>query len=138
MVALFYSNEETFSMMHRIPTLIVCALLFAACGGDPHEKAANDALDAMEEIVTTLEGVTDKASAEAARSKLEKLQVEMKATTEKAKALGDLPPEKAAELAEKMGARSQELMQRMMAAMMKIQSNPEAAAALDKTLDNMR
>jgi hypothetical protein len=58
----------------------------------PFVEAASAMFDKLEAYNSILEGVKDKATAQSARTKVEKLTAEFKTTVAKAKALGD-PPE---------------------------------------------
>ncbi|HEX9793040.1 MAG TPA: hypothetical protein VGC54_03575 [Planctomycetota bacterium] len=62
-------------MKRFVPTLAVLCLclLPLACGGDTNESIAKENVSLMSEFVGTLEGITDKASAEAAKGELDSL-----------------------------------------------------------------
>ena len=128
-------------MAHRSLALIVCSLLLSACGGDPYEKAAKQSVNVMEDMVEILEGVTDKASAEAARGKLEKLVSKTKEMKADLMKLGAPTPEqqkKLMEMAQSLQAETQALSRRMVEALTKINSIPEAKAILDPTTRGLR
>lgn len=57
--------------------LLPALLLLGACGGDSVEDKQEEMVDLMDEATEVLKGVTDKASAEAAKSKLKDLAEEM-------------------------------------------------------------
>ena len=64
------------------------ALLFFAGCGDSHEAVAEESVSVMKEMVATLEGITDAASARAAKSKLQSLAEKMKALEKRMAELG--------------------------------------------------
>ena len=115
----------------RIPALML-VLLAAACGGDTHEKVAEDKINLIEQIADILEDVTDDASADAAAKRIEALAGEMKAVNERAKALGDPTPELNKQLEEKYKPRTQKILGRIMAVAEKVQEYPVLQEAMQK------
>lgn len=118
--------------------LTLASALVSACGGaSTHEAVSQDMTKAMKDFVATLETVTDKKSAEAAKPKLEAIAKSIQEIQQRMEALGEPPAEKQKELEEKYGKEMEQVMQRMMAASMKLASNPEAMATLQPVLEQM-
>jgi hypothetical protein len=122
-------------------TLMACltALFLASCGADSKEKVMDDAFSGMEEMVTILEGVSDKASAEKAKPKLEALATKMKKIDGRLEALGlkkeDL--QKEMESDEKYKKKMETLMGKMMGTMMKLATNKEVKEILDDSMKKL-
>jgi chromosome segregation ATPase len=116
-------------------TLWMVVLMVAAMGvvgcSDSREKVMEDQLDLMEQTVGILEGVTDKESAEEAKPKLEALKEVSEELQARAKKLGKPTEEEAKELQEKYGEKMTEVANKMMAQMMRVQSNLETKSATE-------
>ena len=112
------------------------AVLFASCGADSKEKVTEDALSAMEEMVTILEGVKDKATAETAKPKLEALAKKVEGLKDRQKALNISDDDMKKEM-EKHKERMGKLMGKMMATMMKIGTNKEINEVLGETMSKI-
>ena len=124
------------TLFKTIITACFAAFLFASCGADTKEKIAQDSFSAMEEMVSILETISDKASAEAAKPKLEALVSKVDGLKARAKALNISDDEMKKEMEknkEKMG----ELMGKMMGTMMKIGMNKEVQEVLGDTMNKL-
>ena len=121
---------------------VTIALLtfIAACGGavDSHEDGLDETVDAMEELIEVLEGVTDKASAEDAKDEIEKLADRINDIKEQMEKLPQPTGEEQARLAKLDEEKIGPLMQRFMAAAMKVASNPEIRKILDPAMKKMK
>jgi hypothetical protein len=127
-------------MKSALAAILALASLLAlsACGGaSTHEAVSRDMTSTMKDFVATLETVTDKKSAEAAKPKLEAIAKSMQEIQKRMEALGEPTAEQQKELEAKHGKEMEQLMQRMVAASMKLASNPEAMATLQPVLDQM-
>jgi biopolymer transport protein ExbB/TolQ len=60
-----------------VPFLAVLALVLSGCGEPTAESVTEDMLGKMKEMVTVLKGITDEASAKAAKPKLEQIKKDM-------------------------------------------------------------
>ena len=126
--------------MRTLSILVFASLSFLpACGGGAasHESVAKESTQVMNNFVTTLESISDKKSAEAARPKLEAIEKSMEELKKKAEALGKASPEVEAKLTEQGKAQMGEIMRRMMAWSMKMAEHPEAMEPIKDVLDKM-
>ncbi|MCM8541202.1 MAG: hypothetical protein NE328_13080 [Lentisphaeraceae bacterium] len=114
----------------------VMAVLFVSCGADSKEKIIADAEVGMEEMVNLLEGIKDKATAEAAKPKLEALAERMNKLKDRADAL-KIPK---ADLDKEMQAseKIKGLMGKLMGSMMRIGMNKEISGVLEDTMKKMQ
>ena len=117
------------------------AAFFAACGdaqdnanADPYDVLANDSLGVMEGIATSLAGVTDAASAEAAKGKIADIGKSMEAIKARMEALGEPDEAREKELEAKYKDRFEAAQKAMMGHMQRIMSNPEIAGALGEAM----
>jgi hypothetical protein len=102
----------------------------ASCG-DSHDKAMKDMVSGMNKLADTMEGITDKASAEAAKDKLKSLEEEMKAIKARMDKLGKPSGDAEKTLKEKYEKDLEAAMKRMMGAAMKAATaGPEVQEAL--------
>ncbi len=114
----------------------VLCLSLPACGGasDEHEAAIQEAMSFMNEMAITMEGVSDKASLEAAVPKLKEIAARGEALKVKMKAMGDPKPEREKDLKAKYEPQMKALQERMGKVMQKVgplmMQVPEAAKAL--------
>ena len=123
------------TVLKSIIAACLMAVLFASCGADSKEKIIADAETGMEEMVNLLEGIKDKATAEAAKPKLEALAERMNKLKSRADAL-QIPEEdmkKAMEGSEKIKG----LMGKLMGSMMRIGMNKEISGVLEDTMKKM-
>jgi cytochrome c556 len=132
-------NTTTAGARLRLLLLTLAApFLFASCGDSP-EKVTEDMISVMNRMGDTLEGIKDKATAEAAKDKLKSLGDEMsaiKARMEKvAKPGGDA--EKA--LKEKYEKDLEAAMKKMGGAMMKVAAaGPEAQEVVKGVMEQFK
>ena len=126
------------SNFRPISALAVFALLGLVVGGceskPTHESVMKDMLGKMKEFVATLEGVKDEASAEAAKPKLQALSKEMKELQATASKMPKASAEEEKRLREKYEPELKELMPKMMAAGMRIASDPKLSAILKDSM----
>ncbi len=124
--------------MHRVLvwslSLFLLPLAVSACGQSSHESLTDEMVTSTEEIADVLETVTDKASAEAAKPRLEAIAKKMKDTLERRKALGEPDAAEQQAIAEKVKSRLDASQARMMQAMMRLQSQPDALQVLRDTI----
>jgi len=122
-----------------VSTAAFCLLASAlvSCGKDSHESLAKEGFDLTDEMVKTLEGVTDRASAEAAKPKLEKLVAKHKDLQKRMEALpkADAAAQKALE--EKYQARAEELTNKMESVGKSLMMNAEVREVLGDTMEDM-
>lgn len=115
----------------------VLCLALPACGGpsDPHEAFIVDSLALMNDMVTTLEGVSDKAGLEAAVPTLKAYSARAEALQKRMKEIGKPTADKEKALEEKYKPRMAPLMERLQKIMPKIgplmAQVPEAAKAME-------
>jgi hypothetical protein len=121
--------------MKGLISLLVILMLGVCpgCGGDSHESLAGESLKLMKELVATLEGIKDEASAKAAKPKLVSVTQQMQKLNERMAKLpkpaeGDLKS-----MESKYGKEMEELQPKMVAAMMRIQFDP----AIQKELSDI-
>ena len=114
-------------------------LPLAGCGSsDPHEQAQEEMMDCVEEMTTVLATVTDTASAETAKPKLEAISKRMEATK---KCVDEMEkPDKAREdeLRKKYEERGKGIMEKMMKETMRVGRNPELSKALGDAMNGMK
>jgi len=125
----------------RIPIALIL-LLVVGCGSesepepetrapaDTHEDLAAETIEVMEQYVEALEKVTDAATAEANRPRIEELRAELRSLMQRKEALGELTPEQTEALVEKYGERLQVLSQRQGQIGMRFAKEPEIQAIL--------
>jgi len=126
--------------MRTLSTLLFASLAFlSACSGGAatHESVAKEGTQLMNDFVTTLESISDKKTAEAAKPKLVAIEKSMEELKKKAEALGKASPEVEAKLTEQGKAQQADIMRRMMAWSMKMGQNPEAMEPVKDVLEKM-
>jgi len=119
--------------MQKFNIWAACAVILLAvtgCGGDPEEKLLNDAMATMKEIVSTLETVKDKASAQAAKPKLEALFKKLQETGEAGKKAAT-DKAKSDALEKKYAAQLKDLQEKMSKEIMRIATNPETVEVME-------
>ena len=126
--------------MMKLVTLFALALpllVTTSCGGgDPHEAAAKDAYSAMSDFVEVLEGITDKASAEASKAELEKVGKRMNELEARMEELGEPTAEKMAAIEEKYDM--EELGGRLMTEMMRLAMDSEIGPVLQEVMQEVQ
>ena len=115
--------------------------LFLATGAfaDSKQKVMEDAVSMVEEMVTILISVTDESTAKAAVPKLEALVSKKDAIDERVKKLG-LDKKKLGDELKKdpvLSKKVQELMAKMMPAMMALSKKPEAMKILEPVMKKL-
>jgi hypothetical protein len=80
---------------------LALVLVGSGCGNDPHEAIYKDLVGLMNDMATVFEGVKDKASAEAAKPKLQEINKRLKEIGERAKKAGKISKAKADSLEKK-------------------------------------
>ena len=103
---------------------LLSLLLVAACGDkiSSHEDALEAQLDVIHDTTAVLKTIKDKASAEAAKPKLDALEKRMKDIEEQMKKLEGTPDPK---LQQKAMTEMAKAMQELMAAMAAVPDDPE-------------
>ena len=117
--------------------LLACVLVVGGCGGDKYDRAAREMIDCMRDMNSVLAGVTDKASAEAAVPKIEKIAKRMEALGKRMKEMGEPSKERNAQLKKKYEEEMKEVVDDMMKNSMRL-ANIEGAAELGKALQNIK
>jgi len=119
-------------------TAVTLPLALTSCGGDTHEKLADDTISIMNKMGDAIAGVKDKASAEAAKTKIEGLVKEMKALKERGDKIGEATGDQKTKLEEKIQKAAQDVQTKMMGAMTQLQSaGPEAAAIIQSAMSGL-
>ena len=113
-----------------IAALLLSLMPLTGCGSDPHEKAMEDMIGGMEEMVAILETVKDKESAEAAKPKLEALGKRMEATQKTMEEIGKPDEAKEKVLKEKFEKRMKEILPKVMSETMRVGMNKEFSEIL--------
>jgi hypothetical protein len=111
------------------------AYIFAssAAWADTHEAVADDAMVQMERMITALEKVTDKPTAEKAVEDLMSVAAELKKVAVRAKEVGKPAADVKAKIEAKMKEKQEAMMKRMGAVQGAIaKAGPEAGAVLMK------
>ena len=112
--------------------ILFCGM--SGCKGTTHESLAEEQMALMNEMFDVMEGVTDAASAQAAKPKLEKISTRMKELGEKAKALGQPSAEEEQRLKKKFEPELKKMMERFFPLMTKIGKFPELQEAMGKSM----
>jgi hypothetical protein len=111
--------------------MVLALALCAGCGGDSREDLAGESVDILKELVTTLDGVKDEASANSAKPKLEKLVKEMNDLNERQEKLGMPTEEEFKEIEQKYGKQMEELQQKFAGNVLRIAFDPKIQAVLN-------
>lgn len=116
--------------MKSKPVIPLCVLFLAAgCGGgtiDSHEEAMDAKMDLVDDMVSILDTIRDKRSAERAKPRFEALEKRMQEVDEQAGKLGPPDEKTMAAAMEKMGP----AMEKLFAAYARIPDDPEIQAVL--------
>jgi len=121
-----------------IAALMLSLLPLAGCGtSDPYEQVTEDSLACMEEMVDVLATVKDKASAEAAKPKLEAVGERMKEIEKRMEELGKPDKAKQEALEKKYKERMTEIAGKMMQESMRVMMNPELGQIIGDAMKNM-
>ena len=136
-------------------TAVVLALVLAGCGGKeeagapapppPPKASGGEHEDVMKSMVAvfgdyaaTLATVKDKATAEAAKPKLQGLALRMQAVQKRMEALGEPPEAEKQRLKEKYETAMAEATQKMMAESMRVAMTPGANDVLREVFQSMQ
>lgn len=118
------------------PAFVLALLTLTACpGGDTHEKAAAESLTVMQDFTEVLAGVTDEASARAAKPELEKISKRMNEIQERMTKLGEPTAEQQQELEKMKGF--EETMKKFMAEAMRVGMDPALGPILEDAMKDM-
>lgn len=111
---------------------LTSVLLIMLCTGcsDTHEKLAGESVSTTKELVATLDGVKDEASATAAKSKLTSLMDQLKKLNERQMKLPAPTEDEIKSMESKYGKEMEELNRKLQAHMMRIMVDPKIAAVL--------
>ena len=109
----------------------------AASGGD-HEEVMKSMVAVFGDYAATLATVKDKATAQAAKPKLQGLVLRMQAVQNRMAALGEPSEAEKQRLKEKYEAAMAEAMQKMMAETMRVAMTPGANEALREVFESMQ
>ncbi|MCP4377663.1 MAG: hypothetical protein GY794_15995 [bacterium] len=121
-----------------IVALMLSLVPLIGCGpSDPHEKAVVDMMDCMEEMADVLATVTDEASAEEAKPKLEAVAERMQTLKKDMDKLGEPDKEKEEALKEKYEERMKEVTKKMMKENMRVMMNPKLNKILADSMKKM-
>ncbi len=119
-----------FSMRLLTALCAAVALFVSGCSSsDSHEKVLDDAAAQLDKLAKTLDGVTDKASAEKAAKEMKSIADELKKVAVRAQALGQPPVDVKAKIENKMGAIAAKFAEKMEAQGAKKTLPPEATQA---------
>lgn len=125
-------------MKHRLSTAVLAlfALLAVACGGsiDSQEDAMEASMDVMEDMAAVLEGVTDKASADAAIPEIEALGERLSEISKQKAKLPEPTAEEMEALQKEYMPKVGESMGKVMQQIMKLAQYPELGRAVDKAM----
>src|SRR5262252_4697387 len=88
---------------------LVMILGLNGCGGDTPQSISKEILSNMKEMVTTLDGVKDEATATAAKPKLKAYADKMKDLGQRMEKMGQPTKEQMAEIESKYGKEMEEL-----------------------------
>lgn len=110
-------------------SIIACLFLLPGCK-DSQESLFQELLATINQMTSTLEGVTDEASAKAAQPKMQKLMDKMPSLQKRAEALPKPNDSEKTELRRKYEAQTQEAMLKFAKEMMRVALNPKLNAAV--------
>jgi hypothetical protein len=116
-------------------SLAVLMLALVGCDSKPtHESLAQEAIGKMNEMAGVLEGVTDEASAKAAKPKLQAIDASMKELKAKEEKLGKLSADEEKRLKEKYEPQMEEAMKKLIAQFGRLATDPKLASVLDEAM----
>jgi hypothetical protein len=127
-------------MQRHVWPLLAAALILIACGGGigSYDEGMEAQLNAMEDMVKVLKGVTDQSSAEAATSKIESIGERMADVAAQMQKLPQPDMEEMQALMEKHGRRMQQFQGEAMGQLMKLAKYPELMDAYTRAVSNAR
>jgi hypothetical protein len=120
--------------------ILAATLVLTACGGSigSYDEAMEAQLDAMEDLVKVLEGVTDDSSATAAVSKIESIGDRMADVANQMRELPQPEMEEMQELMRKHGERMRQFQGDAMGQLLKLAKYPELIEAYSDAVANSR
>lgn len=118
-------------------TLAFLPFSLAACGGNTHEALADQTITHFKTIVSTLDGVKDKASWDAAKPALDKVMTALEGIGKKMKDMDEPDEETKKKLNEKMGKEMSSVMSKLMASGQKFAKMPDVAQDFGKFMQDM-
>lgn len=121
--------------MKRLVSFLVISMLavLPGCGGDSHESLAGESMTVMKDLIATLDGIKDEASAKAAKPKLVSLTEKMQKINERQAKLPAMSEADVKAMESKYAKEMEELQPKMVAAMMRLQFDP----AIQKELSDI-
>ena len=117
-------------MCKRLLAVVLCPLGLAGCGGaggkkaDTQESIARESIKTFSEYADILETITDKASAEKAKPRIERLQKELVDQKARSEQLPNPGHEEAVKLSQKLLPESRAVMLRVEREMKRLQNIP--------------
>jgi len=124
------SYEGKIHMRHGIALAMVLTLSLCAGCGDSREDLAEESVDTLKDLVATLDGVKDEASAKSAKPELEKLVKQLNDLNERQEKLGMPDEAEFKKIEEKHGKEMEELQRKLVSSMLRIQFDPKIQAVL--------
>jgi hypothetical protein len=121
-----------------IAAMLLSLTLMIGCGpSDPHERVIEDAIDCWEKTIEILVTVTDKASAEAAKPKLEAIEKRIRTLAKQEDEVGKPDEAKRKALAGKYEERVQGVLMKTVKEMTRVRRIPGCSAVLDRVMANI-
>jgi hypothetical protein len=119
--------------MSRLTFAIAALMLITMCPGcgDSHESLTAESMSTMKKLIAALDGVTDAATAKAAKPKLKSLMEEMEGLKARQAKLGMPAEADFKAIDEKYGTEMEELQKKMVGNMMRMAFDPAIRAELD-------
>jgi|GEM_PF-4286001 len=130
-------------MMHQTISIFLLAavavMVLPGCGNDlsGHEEVIESLIAQMDEMTTILEGITDVASVEAARTKLLAVSMKLNKLSEKKSSLSDLSKAEMKSLDERYEARVRKSMNAMLEQTRRIEMEPQVDEKLKEILSEV-
>ncbi len=116
----------------NVAFLPIIVLALGCSGAAPtHQDLFDQMMGSMDQMGTIFAGITDEASANAAKPKMEALAKTINDIKEKGKALGDPPPDLKAKLDKLLAEKQKEMQAKMMTFMMNAAQNPKIMQILE-------
>jgi hypothetical protein len=116
-----------------VSTFVLC--VSSGCDSKPtHESVLKDSIAKLKEVATILEGVTDEASAQAAKPKLQAISTQLKELKTKMDQLPKPSADEEKRLKEKYEPQMKEMMPKLMAQMMRVAMDPKLGPIIKDSL----
>lgn len=124
--------KRTIGVAFTLMSIFAYGVLFVAGSGcgDSRESLADETMSVMEEMVATLQGVKDEASAKAAKPKLEDLAKRFDDINQRESKLPAPTDEQTKALIEKHGSKMDELSRKLQGEMLRIAFDPKIQSVL--------